>query len=66
MVQILGDPAADSAAGGKVFATSYESALREAGDVLVVPNQGQGAASARMETARRHFPRPADILQRGD
>jgi phage terminase large subunit len=26
-------------------------------DVLVIPNQGAGAASARIETARRHFPR---------
>jgi phage terminase large subunit len=25
--------------------------------VFVVPNQGAGAASARIETARRHFPR---------
>jgi phage terminase large subunit len=42
----------DGAHGDKVFATSYESAIREAGfDVLVVPNQGQGAASARIETA---------------
>ncbi|MHC2462111.1 PBSX family phage terminase large subunit [Bradyrhizobium embrapense] len=48
----------DGAQGDKVFATSYESAIREAGfDVLVIPNQGQGAASARIETARRHFPR---------
>ena len=31
---------------------------REAGfDVFVIPNQGQGAASARIETARRLFPR---------
>jgi phage terminase large subunit len=48
----------DGTRGDKVFATSYESAIREAGfDVFVVPNQGQGAASARIETARRHFPR---------
>jgi phage terminase large subunit len=41
-----------------VVATSYESAIREAGfDVLVIPNQGAGAVSARIETARRHFPR---------
>jgi hypothetical protein len=38
--------------------TSHESAIREAGfDVLVIPDQGAGAASARIETARRHFPR---------
>jgi phage terminase large subunit len=48
----------DGAAGDKVFATSYESAIREAQfDVFVIPNQGAGAASARIETARRHFPR---------
>src|SRR3954451_5765083 len=36
------------------FATSYESPIREAGfDVFVIPNQGQGAASARIEKARR-------------
>ncbi len=41
-----------------MFAASYESAIREAQfDVLVIPNQGAGAASARIETARRHFPR---------
>ena len=48
----------DGAHGDKVFATSYESTIREAGfDVLVIPNQGAGAAMARIETARRHFPR---------
>lgn len=48
----------DGAAGEKVFATSYESAIREAGfDVFVIPNQGAGAASARIETLRRHFNR---------
>jgi hypothetical protein len=48
----------DGAHGDKVFATSYERAIREAGfDVFVIPNQGQGAASARIETARRLFPR---------
>jgi phage terminase large subunit len=35
----------DGAHGDKAFATLYESAIREAGlDVLVVPNQGAGAA----------------------
>ncbi|WP_431014570.1 PBSX family phage terminase large subunit [Bradyrhizobium pachyrhizi] len=48
----------DGAHGDKVFATSYESAIREAGfDVLVIPNQGAGAAAARIETGRRLFPR---------
>ena len=47
----------DGAQGDKVFAVSYESALREAGfSVEVVPNQGRGAASARVEAARRLFP----------
>jgi len=51
----------DGAHGDKVFATSYESAIREAGfDVLVLPNQGQGAASLRIETDR---PLPAHLLQ---
>lgn len=52
----------DGAHGDKVFATSYESAMREAGcngewDVIVIPNQGAGAAMSRIETARRVFPR---------
>jgi hypothetical protein len=59
----------DGAHCDKVFATSYESAIREAGfDVLVAPNQGQGAASARIETARRLFPRiffNADTTEEG-
>ena len=48
----------DGAHGVKVFATSDESAIREAGfDVFVILNQGAGAASARIETGRRLFPR---------
>lgn len=48
----------DGATNDRVYAVSYESALREAGfDVVVVPNQGKGAASIRIETARRLFPR---------
>ena len=48
----------DGAQGDKVHATSYESALRDAGangewDVIVIPNQGTGAAMARVQTARR-------------
>lgn len=47
----------DGAAGEKVFDASYESALREAGfEVVVVPNQGKGAANQRIEAARRLFP----------
>lgn len=41
----------------KVFDVSYKSALIEAGySVEVVPNQGKGAAMARIECARRMFP----------
>ncbi|CAO3372878.1 PBSX family phage terminase large subunit [Azospirillum argentinense] len=48
----------DGASNDKVFAVSYESAFRDAGyDVTVVPNQGRGAASFRIEAGRRLFPR---------
>lgn len=41
----------------KVFDVSYRSALQDAGFACeVVPNQGKGAAMARIECARRHFP----------
>jgi len=41
----------------KVYDISYASALRGAHyDVTVVPNQGKGAAKARIEAARRYFP----------
>lgn len=41
----------------KVYAVSYESALKQAGyQVTVIPNQGRGAAAARIEAARRIFP----------
>lgn len=41
----------------KVYSVSYESALRQAGyQVTVVPNQGKGAAKARIEAGRRLFP----------
>lgn len=41
----------------KVYSVSYESALKQAGyQVTVVPNQGRGAAKARIEAARRLFP----------
>jgi phage terminase large subunit len=47
----------DGATNDKVFDVSYESALRAAGyTVTVVPNQGKGAAAARIEEARRRFP----------
>jgi len=47
----------DGATHDKVYAVSYESALKQVGyDVTVVPNQGKGAAKTRIESARRTFP----------
>lgn len=47
----------DGATNDKVYDVSYQSALRASGyDVEVVPNQGKGAASARIEATRRLFP----------
>lgn len=47
----------DGATQDRVIDVSYESALREAGyTVTVVPNQGKGAAAARIEAVRRRFP----------
>jgi phage terminase large subunit len=47
----------DGATHDKVYAVSYESALTDAGfEVSVIPNQGKGAASMRIEAARRLFP----------
>jgi phage terminase large subunit len=47
----------DGSTNDKVFDVSYESALRDAGfEVEVIPNQGKGAASMRIEAARRLFP----------
>lgn len=46
----------DGAAHDKVFDATYEGALRTAGfDVVVIPNQGKGAAMARIEATRRLF-----------
>lgn len=46
----------DGATNDRVFDVSYESALRKAGyKVTVVPNQGRGAASKRIEAARNLF-----------
>lgn len=48
----------DGATQDKVYDVSYESALKAAGyKVTVVPNQGKGAAMARVEAARLEFPR---------
>jgi phage terminase large subunit len=47
----------DGVTHDKVYSVSYESALKDAGyGVTVVPNQGAGAAKARIEAARRLFP----------
>lgn len=47
----------DGSTQDKVFDVSYESALKAAGyNVTVVPNQGKGAAAARIEAVRRIFP----------
>ncbi|MFM1855701.1 MAG: hypothetical protein RLZ83_1010 [Pseudomonadota bacterium] len=47
----------DGSTHDKVFDVSYESVLRQAGyAVEVVPNQGRGAAAARIEAGRRLFP----------
>lgn len=47
----------DGSTQDKVYDVSYESALKDAGyKVTVVPNQGKGAAAARIESARRLFP----------
>lgn len=47
----------DGSTNDKVYDVSYESALRAAGySVTVIPNQGKGAAAARIEAARRLFP----------
>jgi phage terminase large subunit len=47
----------DGAQSDKVFDASYEGALRAAEfEVIVVPNQGKGAAASRIEAGRRLFP----------
>ena len=47
----------DGSANDKVYDVSYESALKSVGyKVTVVPNQGAGAAKARIEAGRRMFP----------
>jgi phage terminase large subunit len=48
----------DGTTQDKVYDVSYESALRQAGfEVVVIPNQGKGAAAMRVEAGRRLFPR---------
>lgn len=47
----------DGLSHDKVHKVTYESALRELGyKVTVIPNQGAGAAKARIEAGRRLFP----------
>lgn len=47
----------DGSTNDKVYDVSYESAIRDAGfEVIVIGNQGKGAASMRIEAARRLFP----------
>jgi phage terminase large subunit len=47
----------DGSTNDKVYEVSYESAIKDAGYIVtVVPNQGKGAAKARIEAARRLFP----------
>lgn len=47
----------DGAAQDKVYDVSYESAFKDLGyKVTVVPNQGKGAANARVQACRRLFP----------
>lgn len=47
----------DGNTNDKVHNVSFASALRDAGyDVTVIPNQGKGAAKARIEAGRRLFP----------
>lgn len=47
----------DGSTQDKVYDVSYESALKKAGyRVTVIPNQGKGAASARIERMRVLFP----------
>jgi phage terminase large subunit len=48
----------DGSSGEKIVDTTYEASLRAANfEVKVIPNQGAGAASMRIEAARRLFPR---------
>ena len=47
----------DGKTNDRVYDVSYESALTQAGyQVTVIPNQGKGAAMARVEEVRRLFP----------
>lgn len=46
----------DGASSEKVYSTTYEGSLRDAGfEVTTIPNQGSGAAKMRIEAGRRLF-----------
>jgi phage terminase large subunit len=48
----------DGDTNDRVFDVSYRTAFQDAGyAVVVIPNQGKGAAAARIEEARKLFPR---------
>ena len=48
----------DGIHGNEIIDATYESAIKAAGfEAKTIPNQGAGAAMARVEAARRHFPR---------
>lgn len=59
----------DGDKGNEIYHTTYQASLRDAGfEVMVVQNQGAGAALKRVETARRVFPSiwfNADTCQAG-
>lgn len=47
----------DGAQADRVYAVSYQGAFRAAGyDCIVIPNMGRGAATQRIEAARKLFP----------
>lgn len=47
----------DGSTNDRIYDVSFESAFTDAGyAVIVIPNQGKGAASARVEAGRRLFP----------
>jgi phage terminase large subunit len=48
----------DGETNDRIYDVSFESAFRAAGygDIVVIPNQGKGAAKQRIEAGRRYFP----------
>lgn len=48
----------DGETNDRIYDVSFQSAFRDAGyEVAIIPNQGKGAAKARIEEGRRLFPR---------